>query len=283
MVSIYYPNNSEIFYTTDGSQPTKSSDKYVEAFEQISPTVIKAAAFEKDEISSTAKLKLEKAQVIAPLISPANQFFNNCIEVKLISNTKEAEIYYTLNGSKPTESSQKYEGNLEINKSATLRAKAFKNNYNASDESSAIFKSINKLNGVQYKYFENRSNTKWEKLPDFLLLEPLAEGTIDKYSYNGIEHSETYFGLILHGFINIEQEGEYTLYIGSNDGSKLLIDHKEVVTNDGNHGYIEKSGKVYLDKGEHLIEVKYYQAGGVKHLNVLWEGPGIEKQEINPN
>lgn len=283
MVTIYYPNNSEIFYTTDGSQPTKSSKRYLEAFEQISPTVIRAAAFEKKEISKTSTLKLERAQVIAPLISPANQFFNKSIEVKLISNTKEAEIYYTLDGSNPTESSQKYKGNLEINKSATLRAKAFKKNYNASDESSAIFKSINKLDGVQYKYYENRSNTKWEKLPDFLLLEPLAEGTIDKYGYDVIEHSETYFGLILHGFINIAQKGEYTLYIGSNDGSKLLIDHKEVVTNDGNHGYIEKSGKVYLDKGEHLIEVKYYQAGGVKHLNVFWEGPGIEKQEINPN
>ena len=47
--------------------------------------------------------------------------------------------------------------------------------------------------------------------------------------------------------------------------------------------YIEKSGKVYLEKGEHLVEVRYYQAGGVKSLKVFWEGPGFEKQEINPN
>ena len=283
MVSIYYPNNAEIYYTTDGSQPTRSSNKYLQAFEQISPTVIKAAAFENNEVSSTAALKLDKAQVIAPHISPANQYYNNSIEVKLISNTKGAAVYYTLDGSEPTESSQKYEDNLKINQSATLRAKAYKNDYKTSDEASAIFKSIEKLNGVQYKYYENNSSTKWEKLPDFLLLEPLAEGTIDKFGYDGIEHSETYFGLVLHGFIKIQQDGEYTFYSGSNDGSKLLVDHKVVVTNDGNHGYIEKSGKVYLDKGEHLIEVRYYQAGGVKHLNVFWEGPGIKKQEINPN
>lgn len=283
MVSIYYPNNPEIYYTTDGSQPTISSNKYLQAFEQISPTVIKATAFENNEVSSTATLKLERAQVIAPHISPANQYFYKSINVKLVTNTAGADIYYTLDGSEPTKSSQKYERNLEINKSATLRTKAFKNDYAPSNETVTNYLSIEKEKGVQYKYYENMSNTKWEKLPNFLLLEPLTEGTINKFGYDGIQHSETYFGLVLHGFIKIKQDGEYTFYVGSNDGSKLFIDNKELINNDGNHGYIEKSGKVYLEKGEHLIEVRYYQAGGVKHLKVFWEGPGIKKQEIIPN
>ena len=236
MASIYFPNNAEIHYTTDGSEPTRSSNKYQGAFEQISPTVIKAAAFEKDKISHTAKLKLERAQVITPQIIPANQYFYNNIKVKLLSNTKGAEIYYTLDGSEPTELSQKYEGNLKIEHSITLRAKAYKKDYKISDESSAIFKSIEKLNGVQYKYYENSSNIQWEKLPNFLQLKPLAEGTISKFGFEGIEHRETYFGLVLHGLINIEQDGEYTFYSGSNDGSKLLVDHKVIVNNDGNHG-----------------------------------------------
>ncbi len=281
VVSIYYPNNSEINFTTDGSDPTRSSNKYLNSFEQISSTIIKAKAFENNLESSTATLKLEKAQVIAPHISPVNQFFNKSIEVKLITYTKGADIYYTLDGSDPTESSQKYEGNLKINQSATLRTKAFKKDYKASKEASTNYHSIQKKKGVQYKYYENRSSNKWEKLPNFLLLDPLAEGTTSKFSYDNIENSGTYFALLLHGFINVTHEGEYTFYSGSNDGSKLLIDHKEVVSNDGNHGYIEKSGNIFLEKGEHLIEVRYYQSGGGKHLNVFWEGPGIEKQEIN--
>ncbi|NOX65805.1 MAG: hypothetical protein GXO85_08395, partial [Chlorobi bacterium] len=283
MVSIYFPDNADIYYTIDGSEPTKNSKRYSQQFEQIDPTIIKAAAFKNNEISSTAILKLDRTQVIAPRVFPKDQYFYKSINVKLFTYTEGADIYYTLDGSEPTKSSQKYERNIEINKSVTLRAKAFKNDYSPSNETVTNYLSIEKEKGVQYKYYENMSNTKWEKLPNFLLLEPLTEGTIDKFGYDGIQHSETYFGLVLHGFIKIKQDGEYTFYVGSNDGSKLFIDNKELINNDGNHGYIEKSGKVYLEKGEHLIEVRYYQAGGVKHLKVFWEGPGIEKQEIIPN
>lgn len=281
LVHIYYPDDVEIHYSLDGSEPTLSSAKYTVPFEQINPTVIKAAAFRMNEKSSTATLKLVRAEVIAPHISPANQFFNKSIDVKLITYTNEADIYYTLDGNEPTESSQKYEGSLVINQSTILRTKAFKEGYSESKVASTNYQSLIMKKGVQYKYYENRSGNKWEKLPDFLLLEPLAEGTISKFSYDEIENSETYFGLVLHGLINSSHKGEYIFYTGSNDGSKLLIDHKVVVSNDGNHGYTEKSGKIYLEKGEHLIEVRYYQAGGGKHLKVFWEEPGIEKQEIN--
>ncbi|VAX28209.1 Polygalacturonase [hydrothermal vent metagenome] len=283
MVSIYFPFNAEIYYSTDGSEPTKRSKKYVQPFEQISPADIKAAAFDNNKISSIAALKTERVQVIAPQILPANQYFYKSIRVKLFSNTKGADIYYTLDGSKPIESSQKYDGNLEINKSVTLKVKAIKNGYTPSDETVSYYQTIKKEEGVQYKYYETNIKNKWEKLPNFLKLTPAREGLTDKFSLADIKTSETYFGLVMNGFITITQEGEYTFYLGSNDGSKLIIDNKEIVNNDGIHGYIEKSGKIYLGKGEHLIEVRYYQAGGSKHLNVFWDEPGIEKQEIIPN
>ena len=65
-----------------------------------------------------------------------------------------------------------------------------------------------------------------------------------------------------------------------NDGSRLLVDNREIINNDGAHPTIEKSGTVYLEKGTHLIEVRYFQAGGVKDLKISYEGPEIEKQEI---
>ena len=130
--------------------------------------------------------------------------------------------------------------------------------------------------GVQFKYYEGR----WTKLPEFIYLTPVRSGVVDKFSLDGTDSRDNYFGLVMHGFINVKKAGEYTFYLVSNDGSKMVIDHKALIDNDGTHGTIEKSGKIFLVKGTHLIEVRYFQAGGGKSLKVLWQGPGFEKQEI---
>ena len=80
--------------------------------------------------------------------------------------------------------------------------------------------------------------------------------------------------------MHIENEADYAFFASSDDGSKLSVENVEVVDNDGAQGTIEKSGKVYLEKGKHLIELRYFQTGGVKSLKVSWEGPGFEKREI---
>ena len=55
------------------------------------------------------------------------------------------------------------------------------------------------------------------------------------------------FGATLnYGYLNITTEGEYISYCGSDDGG---------------HGYNEKEGKIYLEKGAHRIEVLYFQVG----------------------
>ena len=53
-----------------------------------------------------------------------------------------------------------------------------------------------------------------------------------------------------------------------------------VVLNAGSSGMKEMSGKIALAPGKHALETAYCQKGGGKYLDVLYEGPGIEKQEI---
>ena len=100
------------------------------------------------------------------------------------------------------------------------------------------------------------------------------------FNFDNLEHTDLHFGLVMHGYLSVKNEGDHIFFTASNDGSKLLIDNIEVVNNDGAHAVIEKSGKVYLDKGNHLIEVRYFQSGGGKEIKVSWEGPGFIKREI---
>ena len=74
--------------------------------------------------------------------------------------------------------------------------------------------------------------------------------------------------------------GTYEFHLSSNDGSKLFIDGKIVVDVDGLHGFSGTSGKIDLPKGKHKIRVEYFQAGGGKGLELLYEGPKTEKQKI---
>jgi hypothetical protein len=277
MVSIYYPNNADVYYTKDGSIPTKESNKYSKPFAQISAATIKAAAFENGMESSIAFLRLEKAQVLSPQISPKDQFFNKEIKVKLMSNTEGVAIYYSLDGSMPTKNSLKYKKPIHINKSEELKTIAIKDGYKDSKESYSNYEFIEELKGVQYKYYE----TKLEKLPRYMDLTPMRTGVVKKFTIEGIEQSKFNFTLVMHGFLKIKKAGSYQFFISSNDGTKLFIDHMEIINNDGTHGTIEKSGRVQLDIGTHLIEVRYFQAGGVKSLKVSWEGIGFEKHEMN--
>jgi hypothetical protein len=82
------------------------------------------------------------------------------------------------------------------------------------------------------------------------------------------------------GYIRIDKEGIYTFFTESDDGSKLFIGDDEVVSNDGDHGVEEKSGKAALRKGFHKIKVLYYDSGGGNALKVSMQQEGGKKEEI---
>ena len=80
--------------------------------------------------------------------------------------------------------------------------------------------------------------------------------------------------------INIKKDGEYVFYVGSNDGSQLVVDNKLIIDNNGQHSYELKSGKIKLKPVRHSLELRYFQNGGGQELKVFWKGPGFEKQEV---
>jgi outer membrane protein assembly factor BamB len=90
----------------------------------------------------------------------------------------------------------------------------------------------------------------------------------------------TEFGYIFSGFLTVPQNGIYTFYLESNDGSKLFIRGRQLIDNDGGHGALEKSGQIPLQTGKYPLVVKYFQMGGGQALKVSWESAGFSKREI---
>lgn len=77
--------------------------------------------------------------VATPVISVASGEYNDDQSVTLSCATEGASIYYTLDGTEPSESSALYASAITIDETATLKAKAFKTDCNASETASADY------------------------------------------------------------------------------------------------------------------------------------------------
>jgi predicted Zn finger-like uncharacterized protein len=133
--------DAAIYYTLDNSDPTESSLKYTEPIEIAESTTLKARAF-KDEWEPsdivTADFTISRA-VAAPVASPSGGQFDQAQTVSLSCDTPEATLYYTLDNSDPTEASSKYGETIEVAESTTLKARAFKDEWEPSDIVTADF------------------------------------------------------------------------------------------------------------------------------------------------
>jgi predicted Ser/Thr protein kinase len=129
--------------------------------------------------------------------------------------------------------------------------------------------------GLLYEYYEGS----WELLPDFDTLAPKRRGITDHFEISQRKRDE-FIGFRFKGLLQVPKDGAYTFFTNSDDASKLFIGDVEVVSNDGKHGAIEKSGTIFLKSGRHPIQVRYLQLSGLFGLDVSWEGPDLAKQII---
>ena len=133
--------------------------------------------------------------------------------------------------------------------------------------------------GVLYAYYERGQEPKGDELARFEELTARKTGVVETFDLS-VRARDQNFAVRFDGLIEAAAGGEYTFYTTSDDGSRLYVDGRLVVKNDGMHGMVEQSGKVTLGAGRHPITVTLYQGGGGFGLSAQWAGPGLQKQEI---
>ncbi|MGN0617966.1 MAG: chitobiase/beta-hexosaminidase C-terminal domain-containing protein [Ruminiclostridium sp.] len=136
----FFPKKSSntIYYTTDGSKPTKSSKVFKNFIKFSAPDVLRAVEY-------TAKG--EKVAAINIRVSPKCmpvEYYNVGTEngtktIELRTGTPGAKIYYTLNGKTPTEKNGTlYTGPISVGDYTTIKAIAVKDYYKNSLSTSTI-------------------------------------------------------------------------------------------------------------------------------------------------
>ena len=222
--------------------------------------------------------KYEQA-VTLPYAFTTDEYFQKRGKVTLHCDDPDARIHYTTDGSRPTDKSAPYSNPVVLDKTTNLRFAAFRSGLMPSLPVSV---QLNKLEfenwknhegigqftkGLKYKYY----HAQVMEVDDLDKLAPLETGIIPNFTIEKRKR-EDYFGYIYSGYIDIPRDGIYTFSIKVNDRCMLYFDGQEFMG-----GGLKT---VALKKGKYEVQQKYFQLGARKFNIVMWEGPGIAKQEI---
>ncbi len=218
--------------------------------------------------------------IIPPSISTPARIFVDTLIVKLSNTRAEGKIYYTTDGSNPDTKSALYNEPVSITQSCTFKAFTVWNDAQSrvssfdleKKEKMAAMSETNLKPGLKATVY----NGTFTKMPDFNGLKLSLSKTAVSVS-NEVAGKDSFYAILFEGFVLIPSDGVYGLFINSDDGSKMIIDNKDTVTNDGVHGMREE-GKYYpLSGGLHKIRIEYFQGEGGSGLEFLTDFQGRGK------
>jgi hypothetical protein len=85
--------------------------------------------------------------------------------------------------------------------------------------------------------------------------------------FPGLEDRFEWFAIRYSGAFRVEHGGAWTFRLASDDGSRLTIDDKVVIDNDGVHSPSERTRTIVLRPGDHTMVLEYFQ-GPRYHINL---------------
>ncbi|MDD7885126.1 GH92 family glycosyl hydrolase [Flavivirga sp. 57AJ16] len=220
-----------------------------------------------------------------PYLKSDHTTFLNDMVLDLDCDTENAVIFYSVDGSEPTKQSTRFTKPFKVDKTTSLKIKAYRNGLVPSYIATYTLekqKPVGNLdksllsNGLRYSYYEGI----FRSVYDFSREKPLTTGTV-----NNIEISkrlrDEWIGFEFEGYIDIPKSGTYNFEISANDGAQLLIDGNELFESDGRKSFsFTQKNDIILSKGLHRFEVKYFQCSDNIGLSAFWQGPNLKRQEI---
>jgi hypothetical protein len=111
--------------------------------------------------------------------------------------------------------------------------------------------------GLIGTYFSNES---WQGPPESHVLD--HDVRLQKREMSARAGDSDVFSVVWEGFVYIPLKSTYLFSVGSDDGSWVYLDDKLLIDNGGRHGIRTLDKDVELDRGNHKILIKYFDAGG---------------------
>ncbi len=222
----------------------------------------------------------------SPKVNFSDILFLENRTIELSEAESGEKIYYTLDGTDPTEESNLYTTPITITQPALLKTIGYVKGKYPSYPLAVEFKKIAMLDavnvtglkpGVKYVYREGKEVRSAKEQAAAPILDT---GVLKTFNVDAIKDDRP-FGYNLSGYIKIPETGVYTFWLEANDGAVLYLNNQLIIDNDGGHREQVLDSKIGLKKGWHPVNVDYFQQGLAKSLHLIWTGPGVEKQEVS--
>lgn len=220
-----------------------------------------------------------------PVIKSDFNEFVDSLSVTIETDRKNVQIYYTLDGTLPSNNSTRYTGPILIKSTSFIMTRCYREGVPVSELVGRKFRKVAPLpaiesnkresSGLYYRFY----NGQWDSIPNYVTLIPSKQGDVPNFKLIPSATGE-FYSVQYEGYINIPTTDVYKFSLGSDDGSTLYIDRSLLIENDGMHALKEKSETIPLRAGLHRIRVDYLQGTGGAELKVEIQGGALKRQAI---
>ncbi len=215
----------------------------------------------------------------APQLTEEKQYFIDTTSVKIENLNKRGNIVYRLAGDQiQTTSKETVRVPLKVTTTVSAQIQDGEQKSFLAEKTYVkmpVLPAVKKASkGVKAIYVEGN----WIALPDFEKIKPMKIFDLDSVSLQRIQpRAKDHFAVRFTGSLSIPETNVYRFMLESFDGSKLLIDGQEIISNDGIHYEIKKENFVALGKGPHNVEIQYFDYVRRETLNILI---GIKREQM---
>lgn len=225
------------------------------------------------------------SSVSKPAIDAEPYLIGDSITVPVSCRTEGASIFYTLDGTEPTQESTPYTEPIVVREdSTTLTVRAFKEGLDPSRLASLTFyrelarkldNPSNVVPGISYAYYEGSSDN-----GGFDALTPTKTGVLDSVSLAIPDRAADRFSAVFTGFISIPSSGFVEFSLTSDDGSRLFIGDSLLIDNWGWHGAETKTATMLFETGLHAIRIEYSENDGDQQCTLGCKGNGFSHESV---
>ncbi len=246
-----------------------------------------------DPMCSVIALEIAGAPLVykKPVIHAVAPIFTKEIEVAIDAGSPELEVRFTADGSVPTTDSARYEKPLRFTNTVTIQARSFHRGRPVSEVSVSEFVHLPPVGACNPALVNDtrpglqleRYTGSWDRLPDFAPLSPRSRTVVPSIELADEALHAEHIAARFQGYLRVPDDEVYQFGLNSDDGSRLWIDEKLVIDNDGLHSPFERTAFAALATGLHAIRVEWFNKTGGYELELSWAKAGQRMTEVPPH